>query len=173
MNGERLITTNYSYTDNFGFTSIINIGNNLYAVGAKKVEKDKSSYDTDSLIVKYDLDCNNTNETIYKGKGMERFNKAIVDNDKIIIVGQTGIYNKEKSSDKENVFSYNGIFAIYDKELKKLELTNYKEEIDDYFTDIGKKDDKYIISGYSTYEEYNYISKLITYTDSRKVIGEK
>lgn len=173
MNGERLITANYSYTDNFGFTSIINIENNLYAVGAKKVDKDKSSYDTDSLIVKYDLDCNNNSETTYKGKGMERFNKAIVDKDKIVIVGQTGIYNKEKSSDKENVFSYSGIFAIYNKELKKLELTNYQEEIDDYFTDIGKKDDKYIISGYSTYEEYNYISKLITYTDSGNVIGEK
>ena len=173
MNGERLITTNYSYTDNFGFTSILNIDNNLYAVGAKKVDKDSSSYDTDSLIVKYDLDCNNINEITYKGKGMERFNKAIVDNDKIIIAGQTGIYNKEKSSDKENIFSYNGIFAIYDKELKKLELTNYKEEMNDYFTDIGKKDDKYIISGYSTYEEDSYISKLITYTNSGKLIGEK
>ena len=45
--------------------------------------------------------------------------------------------------------------------------------MNDYFTDIGKKDDKYIISGYSTYEEDSYISKLITYTNSGKLIGEK
>lgn len=173
MNGERLITTNYSYTDSFGFTSITSIDNNLYVIGAKKVDKDKSSYDTDSLIVKYDLDCNNVNEVTYKGKGIERFNKAIVDNDKIIIAGQTGIYNKEKSSDQENIFSYNGIFAIYDSNLKKLELTNYQEETDDYFTDIAKKDNTYIISGYSTYEENDYISKLITYTTSGKLIGEE
>ena len=173
MNGERLITTNYSYTDSFGFTSITSIDNNLYVIGAKKVDKDKSSYDTDSLIVKYDLDCNNINEVTYKGKGIERFNKAIVDNDKIIIAGQTGIYNKEKSSDQENIFSYNGIFAIYDSNLKKLELTNYQEETDDYFTDIAKKDNTYIISGYSTYEENDYISKLITYTTSGKLIGEE
>ena len=57
--------------------------------------------------------------------------------------------------------------------LKKLELTNYQEETDDYFTDIAKKDNTYIISGYSTYEENDYISKLITYTTSGKLIGEE
>ena len=171
MNGERLATTNYSYTDNFGFTSIVNINDSLYVMGSKKVDEDKSSYDTDSLIVKYDLECNKLAEVTYKGRGMERFNKAIADNDKIIIAGQTGVYDKKKSTDKENVFSYDGIFAIYDSNLKKLELTNYGEEDDDYFTNIKKSNNTYIISGYSTYEEGSYISKLITYTTSGKLKG--
>lgn len=173
MSGEREKTTTYSYTDRFGFTGIVNIDNNLYVVGAKKVKEDKNDYDTDGLIVKYDLDCNKLKETTYKGKGIERFNKLISDNNNFIIAGQTGIYNKEKSTDKINVFSYNGIFAIYNKDLNKLKLTNYDCDIDDYFTDIKKNKNKYIVSGYGVYEENNYISKLVEYKTSGKLIGER
>ena len=172
MNGERQKTTTYSYTDRFGFTGIVSIDNNLYVVGAKKVTEDKNDYDTDGLIVKYDLDCNKLKETTYKGKGIDRFNKLISDNNNLAIVGQTGIYNKDKSTDKINVFSYNGIFAIYSKNLDKIKLDNYGTDIDDYFTDIKKISNKYIVSGYGVYEENSYISKLIEYKTSGKLIGE-
>lgn len=174
LNGERLTTTNYEYTDTLGFTSIVEVNNHLYAVGSKKVKEDKDDYDTDALIVKYDLDCKQQDEQIYTGKGMERFNKAIVDsNNNVVIAGQTGIYNKSKSTKKENVFSYNGILAKYDENLKELELEEYGDEMDDYFTDIKEENNNYLVSGYSTYDANSYLSKFILYSKTGKLIGAK
>ncbi len=174
MNGERIKTSNYDFTDTFGFTGITNINNNLYVIGSKKVKEDKDDYDTDALIVKYDLDCNNVLEKTYTGKGIERFNKVITDDkNNIVIAGQTGVLNKEKSSKTKNVFTYDGILSKYDESLEELDLKNYGDKQDDYFTDIKEKDGKYIISGYSTYEGNNYLSKFITYTNSLKLLGAK
>ena len=160
-------------TDTLGFTNLVALNDNIYTVGSKKVTEDKNDYDTDALLVKYDLDCNYQNETTYKGKGMERFNKAIIDsNNDIVIAGQTGVYNKKKSTKDVNVFSYDGIFAKYDDNLKELELENYGNEMDDYFTDIKQDNDKYLISGYSTYDSNSYLSKFITYSKSGKLIGD-
>lgn len=173
LDGQRVVTTNYEYTDTLGFTSLVALNDNIYTVGSKKVTEDKNDYDTDALLVKYDLDCNYQNETTYKGKGMERFNKAIIDsNNDIVIAGQTGVYNKKKSTKDVNVFSYDGIFAKYDDNLKELELENYGNEMDDYFTDIKQDNDKYLISGYSTYDSNSYLSKFITYSKSGKLIGD-
>ncbi len=172
MDGTRITTTNYSYTDSIGFTSIVNMNNSLYVVGSKKVKKDKSSYDTDSLIVKYNYDCQKLDEKIYRGKGIERFNKAIVDNKNIVIVGQTGIYNKKKSTDKENVFDYNGILAIYNSNLKRIKLLNYKKNTNNYFTDIKKHNNNFIISSYHS-NKNGYASEFINYNNSFQLIGEK
>ncbi len=165
MDGTRINTTNYSYTDSIGFTSIVNMNNMLYVVGAKKVDKNKSSYDTDSLIVKYDYNCEKVSEKIYRGKGIERFNKAIVNNNQIIVVGQTGIYNKKKSTNKENVFDYNSIFAIYNDNLDKLKLKNYKTGTNNYFTDIKENNNKFIVSIYGINKSYGIISNFIFYNN--------
>lgn len=171
MDGEGISTSNYEYTDTFGFTSIVNIDDHLFAVGSKKVTEDKNDYNTDALIVKYNLDCEQISDKTYIGKGMERYNRAIVDdNNNIVIAGQTGVLNKKKSTSSKNVFSYDGLFAKYDKNLKELEVDNYGDEKDDYFTDIKEKDSNYIISDYSTYENENYLSKFITYTNRGKLI---
>lgn len=173
LDGERIKTTNYEYTDTLGFTSIVELNQNLYVVGSKKITEDSNDYNTDALIVKYDLDCNLQQEEIYTGEGMERFNKAIVDdNQNIVIAGQTGIYNKKKSTQDSNIFSYDGIFAKYDVNLKQVELETYGDEMDDYFTDIKQEQDKYLISGYSTYDENSYLSKFITYSKSGKLMGD-
>lgn len=172
MDGERVLTTNYEYTDTFGFTSIVNINDNLYVLGSKKIKEDKTDYDTDALIVKYDLDCNQINDKTYKGKGMERYNKAIVDdNNNIVTAGQTGVLNKNKSTSKTNVFSYDGLLAKYDKDLNELELEKYGDDADDYFTDIKEENKTYLISGYKKEDKNNYVSKFVTYTNGGKLIG--
>lgn len=169
---ERIDTINYKYTDGFGFTGIVSNGNNLYVVGGKKVKEDKNDYDTDALIVKYDLDLNLINENSYSKKGMERFNKVIIDDkEKLIVAGQTGIYNEEKSTNSLNIFSYDGLIAKYDLDLGEQFVKVYGDEKDDYFTDIRQSNDQYVISGYSTYDENSFISNFIHYSKSGKLIG--
>lgn len=173
-NLERVNTVNYEYTDSFGFTGIVSDGNYLYVVGGKKVKEDKQDYDTDALVVKYDLNLNKVEEAIYRKDGMERYNRVLLDDKQnIVIAGQTGVYNKKKSTDTINVFSYDGILAKYDTNLKEQFVEIYGDEKDDYFTDIKLKKNGYLISGYSTYDEYSYVANFIHYTKSGKLIGGK
>ena len=171
LDGNYISTATYESTDTLGFTGIASDGNSLFVVGSKKVKDDQNDYDTDSLILKYDFDLNKLAEKNYTGKGMERYNRLIVDsNSNIVVVGQSGIYNKEKSTSQLNVFSYDGILAKYNTNLDELLVEHYGNEEDDYFTDIKQNDDKYLVSGYSTYDD-SYIGKFITYTKSGKLKG--
>ena len=173
LDGNYIDTATYKITDTFGFTGVTTDNDYLYVVGSKKVKDDENSYDTDALIVKYDKNLNKIIENSYRGKGMERFNKIILDDkSNLVIVGQTGIYNKKKSTSSLNVFSYDGILAKYNTSLKKLLIENYGNSEDDYLTDIKNINDKYVLSGYSTYKN-NYMSKFITYTESGKLIEVK
>ena len=173
LDGSYISTNTYQITDTLGFTGITTDNNSLFVIGAKKTSEDQNDYDTDSLIVKYDFDLNNVGEKIYTGSGMERYNKIIMDsNSNLVIAGQTGVYNKSKSTPELNVFSYNGLLAKYNTDLDELLVEEYGEDEDDYFTDIKQKGDEYIISGYSSVDN-SYISKFITYTKSGKLIGVK
>ncbi len=167
--GEYIDTATYNSTDTIGFTGIAYNDSYLYVVGSKKTSDDENDYDTDAVIIKYDLDLNKISENTYKGKGIERYNNIIIDsNSNIIISGQTGIYNNEKSTSTQNVFSYNGLFAKYNTNLEKLLIQEYGDEEDDFFTDIVEKDKSYVISGYST-DDGSYLSKFVTYTKSGKL----
>lgn len=169
LDGEYVSTVTYNYTDTIGFTGITSDENNLYVVGSKKISEDKNDYDTDAIIIKYNFDLEEVSNKIYKYKGMERYNKVIVDsNSNIITIGQTGIYNKKKSTKELNVFSYDGILAKYSSDLEELLVEKYGDEEDDFFTNIVEKDDLYIVSGYSTYDG-SYLSKFVTYTKSGKI----
>ena len=171
LDGEYISTSTYDFTDTLGFTGITTDNNYLYVVGAKKISEDKNDYDTDALIIKYDFNLNEIENKIYTGKGIERFNKVIVDtNSNIVISGQTGIYNEEKSTSNLNVFSYDGIIAKYSSDLKELLIEQYGDVEDDYFTDIVEKDNLYFVSGYSS-DDGSYLSKFITYTKSGKIKG--
>lgn len=173
LDGSYISTNTYQITDTLGFTGITTDNNSLFVIGAKKTSEDQNDYDTDSLIVKYDFDLNNIGEKTYTGSGMERYNKIIIDsNSNLAIAGQTGVYNKSKSTPELNVFSYNGLLAKYNTDLDELLVEEYGEDEDDYFTDIKQKGDEYIISGYSSVDN-SYISKFITYTKSGKLIGVK
>jgi len=170
LDGSYVSTVTYKLTDTLGFTGITNDHNFLYVVGSKKVEDDQNDFDTDALILKYDFNLNKLLENTYVGKGMERYNKVIIDSDSnIVVVGNTGIYDKELSTQEINVFSYNGIFVKYDINLGELLIREYDKGENDYFTDIKQVNNQYLISGYSNYDN-DYISKFITYTKSGKVL---
>lgn len=171
MKGSRITTINYEFTDHFGFTGVASINNYLFIVGSKQMKEDKNDYDTDALITKYDLDLQLVDENLYKGKGIERYNKIITDYDYLVLSGQTGEYNEEKSTQSENVFHYHGIFAKYNSDLKELKVAEYQNEESDYFTDIKRLDNRYMISGYSNYSENHYLSKFVLYSRSGKVLG--
>lgn len=169
LEGELLKTKTYDSTDTIGFTGIASDDKYLYVVGSKKVKDDKDDYDTDALIIKYDLDLEELSHKVYTGKGIERYNKVIVDsNSRIITIGHTGVYNKKKSTTQLNVFSYDGIISKYNSDLDELLVEKYDDEEDDFFTDIVEKDKFYLVSGYSSYKN-NYLSKFIRYTSSGKI----
>ncbi len=174
-NGERISTTNYEYTDMLGFSSIVKAGNQLIVVGSKKLSEDKNDFDTDALIVKYDLDGDQLDEVTYKGKGMERFNKIILDsNHNLVLVGHTAVLDKKKTTKNLNVFKYDGILAKYKTSLKKIYIENYGEDnLDDYFTDIKEINNDYLISGYSSYKKDGFLSKFITYSKQGKSLEVK
>ena len=169
LDGNMIKTTNYNYTDSIGLTGITSCNNKIYVVGSKKVS-DTDTYDTDALLVKYDSDCDYLSEVTYKGQGLERFNRIILDDNKLVVIGQTGIYNKKKSKNID-VYNYNGLFAKYNTNLKELKNEEYALDVDDYFTDVKKYNNNYMISGYSEYEDNNYLSKFIIYSRAGKLIG--
>ena len=65
----------------------------------------------------------------------------------------------------------NNLKGKYNKELDESTVINYGDERDDYFTDVKVVDGKYLVSGYSSYEDGSYLSKFITYSDALKVLG--
>lgn len=174
LDGKRISTINYEYTDTLGFSSIARVGNQLIVVGAKKMKEDQNDFDIDGLIVKYDLDCDQLDEVTYRGKGMERFNKIIVDKDNnLVLIGHTGVKDNKKSTKSLNVFSYNGLIAKYKKSLSKVYVLEYGDNRDDYFTDVEEVDNNYLVSGYSSYRKDGFLAKFITYSKQGKVLGVK
>ena len=168
--GKHIKTTEYKNTDCLGFTDIEIVDNRLIVVGAKMNGNDTSN--TDALIVKYNLDCDYRDEIIYSNDGLERFNRLEIDNnDNIIVVGTTSILSKKTSSDGVSIFSYDGIIGKYSVDFSSSSVIVYGDDRDDYFTDIKVVDGKYLVTGYSSYEDGSYLSKFITYSDALKVLG--
>lgn len=168
--GKHLKTTEYEYTDSLGFTDIERIDNRLFVVGAKVNGDDTSN--SDALIVKYNLSCEFRDEVIYSNDGMERFNRLqIDDNDNVIVIGTTSTASKTTAKNGVSVFSYDGIIGKYSKDLETSKVISYGDERDDYFTDVKCVDDKYLVTGYSSYEDGSYLSKFVTYSDALKVLG--
>ena len=169
INGNHIITTNYKYTDSFGFTGIVEINDRLYVSTAKGATGNTN--DTDAMIVVYDLDCNYISETVYKGKGRERYNRLINDvHNNLIAIGTTAVVNKKTSNDGVDEYKYDGIIGKYNSSLEEVAVINYGDDRDDYFTDVKLVDNNYLVTGYSSYEDGSYLSKFITYSDALKVL---
>ena len=165
-NGEYVLFNNYITTDSLGFSGIISIDDYIYVSGSGK----SGDVDTDAMIVKYDLDCTYIDQVLYKGKGLERFNKLIVDDhENLIAIGTQAVATK---TNKHNVndYNYDGLIAKYDLDLKQVDAVVYGDERDDYFTDIKYIDGKYLVVGYSSYEDGSYMSKFINYSKALKVL---
>lgn len=165
LDGNYIGYNDYKTTDSLGFGGIANIDGFLYVSGALRRDK----YNNDAMIVRYNLDCVYIDQVVYSGEGIERFNKIVVDNhDNLIAIGTMAIPKKEKGISEYN---YDGIVAKYDKNLKYIDSVSYGDERDDYFTDIKVVDDRYLVVGYSSYEDGSYMSKFISYSSALKVLG--
>ena len=163
LDGNYIDFNDYKTTDTLGFSGIVNIGHNIYVSGALKT-KDS---DTDAIIVKYDLNCNYIDQAVYTGKGKERFNKMISDeNGNIIVIGTMAYSSKNKDD-----YNYDGIIAKYNSNLKSIDSVTYGDDRDDYFTDIKTVNGDYLVVGYSSYEDGSYMSKFINYSSALKVLG--
>lgn len=172
--GNLILTKEYQFTDTLGFTDIAISDDSIIVVGSKNIDDDRFS--TDSLIVKYDLDCNYISEVTYHDKDINRFNKLIIDSfGNIVAIGTVAKYDDQKSSDTNNVFQYDGVIAKYRSDLKMIDIEIYGDnnDINDYFTDIKYISDRYLVSGYSSYKEDGYMSKFITYSNALKVLEVK
>lgn len=167
MNGNLVAYNDYKYTDDIGFSGIVNIGSRIYISGANRVSKNN----TDAMIVEYDTDCKYIGQVVYKGKGIERYNKLIKDDhDNVIAIGIMAT-NRIKRSKTVDEFDYDGIIGKYNVNLEKIDVVTYGDERDDYFTDIKEVDDNYLVVGYSSYEDGSYLSKFINYSKAFKVLG--
>lgn len=168
LDGERIKAVSYAKTDTMGFSSALIVDSKLICVGAKKLnEEDEYDHDTDALIVQYNLDLEKKNEATYKDekKGLERYNKVILDNKKdIVVVGHEAVLDEENSTANENVYNYKSIIVKYDTKLKKKKAVTYDKDLDDYFTDIKVIEDKYAISGYKKYRSNRYKTFFINYS---------
>lgn len=165
MDGNLITYNDYKTTDSLGFSGIVNIDNFIYISGAVK----RSSFDNDAMIVRYNLDCRYIDQVVYEREGIERFNKLIVDDQNhLVAIGTMAI---PKNDHGVSEYNYDGIIAKYDEELKEIDSISYGDERDDYFTDIKFVDGKYLVVGYSSYEDNSYMSKFIKYSRAFKVLG--
>lgn len=168
--GDYVSTTKYKNTDNLGFTGINKIDNRLFVVGGKVNGNDTGN--TDALIVKYNLSGEYRGEVVYSNDASERFNRVEIDeNDNVIVIGTTSSPSKKNTGDGFSVYSYDGLIGKYNKELDEATVITYGDERDDYFTDVKVVNGKYLVIGYSSYEDGSYLSKFITYSDALKVLG--
>ena len=157
LKGKLISSKKFNYTDSIGFSSITYDKDYLYVTGSKKDTID--SKNRNGLIIKYDYDLKEITNSVYN-QNNSRYNKVIIDNDKVIVIG---IYKKD---------NYNGIIGMYDKELEVIDTVTYGDEENDFFTDIIKVDGNYIVCGYSSYKR-NYLTKFITYSNALKFLDTK
>lgn len=157
LKGKLITHKKYKYVDGTGFSSIAYDNDYIYVSGSKKDSKDTNT--RNALVVKYDYNLQKIGEIIYGGNNT-RYNKLLVDGDKIITIG----INKKKR--------YNGIISMYSKNLEEIDIVFYESDEDDFFTDLIKVEGNYIVCGYSTYKR-NYLTKFITYSNALKILGVK
>lgn len=163
LKGNLVKSSEYKYTDNLGFTSLVALPDGIVVAGAKKYVDDKNNSIVDALLVKYDFDCNYLKEVSYDNSNIERFNRIIkVDDNNILAVGN------EVNVSNGNL--YNGVIGKYKSDLTIIKIENYGEQRNDYFTDVKLVNDNYLVVGYSAYADGSYLGKFIVYSKALKVL---
>ena len=166
LDGNFIFNGSIDMLTGYELNSIIELNNNIYISGSCKVDNN----DTDAVIVQFDLDGNYINNTLYHGKSFDKFNRIIRDkNDNIIAIGVMST-NRNNKSDTIDEYDYDGIIGKYKSNLEKVDVVNYGDENDDFFTDVILDDNNYLVVGYSSYEDGSYLSKFINYSSALKVL---
>lgn len=171
LDGNMIKSVSYAKTDTYGFSQVVNYEDSLIVIGAKKLnEDDEYDHDTDGLIVKYNYDLEKESEKTYKEneKGIERFNKIIIDDDDLIVVGHEAIVDKKNSTKTSYAYYYNSFIVKYDENLKQLKSSIYNKYQDNYFTDIKLVNNNYLVSGYYKYNDNKYNTTFIEYSKDLK-----
>lgn len=146
-----------AYYDDVEFTSIVNINDRLYLSGIFT-----NDIKTNGIIVSYDTELNKINEVIYDKYSDNKFNKLLVDNDGIIVIGEMYYYDDEYISD--------GIIGKYTKDLMEKSVIRYNGNRNILFKDVLLVEDKYIVIG-NYNDNNNIISKMFVFSLSLKSLG--
>lgn len=154
--GEYVWHKNYSYTDSTGFQDIVYYDDQLYVVGSKKILEDEDSEDrttdnTDAVIVVYDLKGNVKDEVMFGGSKMERFTGIEELDGNLYLIGITNSPDSPLSVtvNEENEAFTSGFFLSYDKDLKLVDSQVLGGENNDVLTEMTVAGDDLLISGYS------------------------
>ncbi len=165
--GHFITYNDYFYTDDLGFSGIVELNGVFYVSGSNRDGKQSSN----AMIVKYDRDCTYLGQVAYEAEGNVRYNKLITDSNNYLIAIGIAATQKKGNNKTADTFNYDGLIAKYDENLKEVEVVTYGDERDDYFTDIILDNNQYLVVGYSSYEDGSYLSKFIRYSDALKVLG--
>ena len=155
LEGEKVFTKSYEYTDTVGFSSIVKVGDSFFVAGSKTINIDAKDEDkvTEGLIVKYNSNGEVEDEVTFSKNNNARFNKIIKDGDNLVVVGHTYKIDEKKSSDTYNYLDYRGIIVKYDKDLKEISKETFNGKGVDYFSDVINLSDGYLVGGASSSKE--------------------
>lgn len=153
--GEYQWHKNYSYTDSIGFTGITYMDNSLYVVGSKKVladditeDDDRTTTNTDGLLVKYSLDGTKVFEKTFGGSNYERYNSITSYASKIYVVGHTTSSDIGLKVTTDGSLM-TGLIIRFDKDGNITKKDVLGGSNDDSLTDIVTDGVSLYISGYS------------------------
>ena len=155
LDGEKVYTKTYEYTDTVGFSSIVKVKDDFFVAGSKTINIDAKDEDkvTEGLIVKYNSDGEVLDEVTFAKNNAARFNKIVSDGNNLIVVGHTYKKDEEKSTDTYNYLDYRGIIAKYNTDLEKEANNKENGEGIDYFSDVIVTSDGYLVGGASSSKE--------------------
>ena len=155
LEGEKVFTKSYEYTDTVGFSSIVKVGDSFFVAGSKTINIDAKDEDkvTEGLIVKYNSNGEVEDEVTLSKNNNARFNKIIKDGDDLVVVGHTYKIDEEKSTDTYNYLDYRGVIAKYNDNLKELAKKTFNGDGVDYFSDVINLSDGYLVGGASSSKE--------------------
>ena len=155
LEGEKVFTKSYEYTDTVGFSSIVKVGDSFFVAGSKTINIDAKDEDkvTEGLIVKYNSNGEVEDEVTFSKNNNARFNKIIEDGDNLVVVGHTYKIDEEKSTDTYNYLDYRGVIAKYNDNLKELAKKTFNGDGVDYFSDVINLSDGYLVGGASSSKE--------------------
>ncbi len=189
--GEYLWHKNYGYTDSFGFGGIAYLDNYLYVVGSKKIlppgttdqTEDRSTTDTDAVLIKYDMDGNIVFEKMFGGSSFERYNSIMMYQNNFYVIGHICSHDaglKVINDDKEEM---TGLIVRYDINGNILKKETIGGSNNDNLTAITTDGISFYTVGYSNSKNGNiatskgngrdYLGQLIKLNKRFKVIYSK
>lgn len=153
LDGELISKVENTDVTDYGFSSICASNQHLVVSGAKRDSKDP-------VLIRYNLDLEYVNDTSYDTDYPSIFTKVTLDhNQDLVVLG----------SSVEDQVHYSFI-GKYRNNLDPVQVVDYHNDTDDYFTDIVFIHDTYLVSCYSYYSEQGYLSKFLNYSPALKLL---